>query len=61
MFLDLSLSIPEPPTTLVKCIEAFTAPEIMIEKDQYYCGKCQGLQNATKQMFLELIPPVIRH
>ncbi|KAF2087166.1 cysteine proteinase [Saccharata proteae CBS 121410] len=46
------------PLELVDCLERFTAKE-KLAAAEYTCEKCGGQQNATKQLSIKRLPPVL--
>jgi ubiquitin carboxyl-terminal hydrolase 22/27/51 len=55
---SLNSSLNEEPTiTLEDCLNRFTIPEKISEK--YMCNNCNSYQDATKQLSLKTLPPVL--
>ncbi|KAI1303088.1 Ubiquitin carboxyl-terminal hydrolase 19 [Halotydeus destructor] len=45
--------------SLEGCLRAFTEPEVLTEQEAWYCPKCKKHQEATKQLQLWRLPPLL--
>ncbi|XP_062513728.1 ubiquitin carboxyl-terminal hydrolase 48-like isoform X2 [Corticium candelabrum] len=57
-FLELDLNI-QGKSNLQECIQDFLQEEKLEGEDQYYCSQCLRKQNATRQIAMESLPPVL--
>uniref|UniRef100_A0A6B2KZN0 Ubiquitin carboxyl-terminal hydrolase n=1 Tax=Arcella intermedia TaxID=1963864 RepID=A0A6B2KZN0_9EUKA len=57
-FQDLSLEISHL-NTLEKCLDHFTAPEILEKKNAYACQKCKTLTRASKRLTIHSPPAIL--
>jgi ubiquitin carboxyl-terminal hydrolase 48 len=57
-FLELDLNIQDK-ANLQECIQDFLQVERLEGDDQYYCSQCMTKQNATRQIAIESLPPVL--
>jgi len=45
--------------SLDKCLDLFTSPETLGDKDLWMCHKCHVLRNASRQTFFWKVPPLL--
>jgi len=62
-FMSLSLPIPgernTSKVTLYQCLDAFVKPEVLEKSEMWNCPRCKTLRQATKQLSLSRLPPVL--
>ncbi|BFZ61952.1 hypothetical protein YB2330_003030 [Saitoella coloradoensis] len=57
-FLDLSIDIEEH-TSITACLRAFSASEMLCEKNKFHCDRCNTLQEAEKRMKVGRLPRIL--
>ncbi|KAI0306325.1 hypothetical protein B0F90DRAFT_1688970 [Multifurca ochricompacta] len=57
-FLEIEVNL-EDNTTLENCIEVLLQSETLSGENKYHCSKCQSLEDATRQLILQKLPPVL--
>ncbi|KAF9914932.1 hypothetical protein BX616_007272 [Lobosporangium transversale] len=57
-FYELLLNIKDN-CTLLDCLEEFIEPEELLGADQYSCSTCGSLQDATRRVRIDKLPPVL--
>ncbi|GAO52656.1 cysteine proteinase [Saitoella complicata NRRL Y-17804] len=57
-FLDLSIDIEEH-TSITSCLRAFSASEMLCEKNKFHCDRCNTLQEAEKRMKVGRLPRIL--
>ncbi|KAI0321663.1 hypothetical protein OF83DRAFT_1168297 [Amylostereum chailletii] len=57
-FLELELNL-ENKTSIDSRLQALLQPEILSGDNQYRCSRCDSLQDATRQVVLRKLPPVL--
>ena len=50
-YFHLSVTV-EQNTSLTHCLKKYIGKELLRNKDKFYCGKCNALQEAEKQLDL---------
>jgi ubiquitin C-terminal hydrolase len=61
-FLDLSLPIPHDGSqgcSLIDCLKAFTATEVLDQAEAYFCEHCKAHRQAAVQLSLRRCPPIV--
>jgi ubiquitin carboxyl-terminal hydrolase 48 len=46
-------------TDVQYCFDRYTKPEELVGENQYWCEKCQRKQDATRRVYLSVLPPVL--
>ncbi|CAB5182910.1 unnamed protein product [Rhizophagus irregularis] len=57
-FLDLSIDI-EQNSSVTSCLRQFSASEMLVHQDKFFCDVCCGLQEAEKRMKIKKLPNVL--
>ena len=57
-FLDLSIDL-EQHSSVTSCLQNFSAPEMLCERNKFHCDKCGGLQEAEKRLKFKRLPKVL--
>ncbi|KAI0293067.1 hypothetical protein BC826DRAFT_1016774 [Russula brevipes] len=57
-FLEIELNL-EDNASLESCIEVLLQPETLSGDNKYWCSRCQSLEDATRQLILQKLPPVL--
>ena len=57
-FLDLSIDL-EKNSSVTSCLRAFSASEMLCERNKFHCDTCGGLQEAEKRMKIKRLPKVL--
>ncbi|RPA86890.1 cysteine proteinase [Ascobolus immersus RN42] len=57
-FLDLSIDL-EKHTSVTSCLRAFSASEMLCERNKFHCDGCGGLQEAEKRMKIKRLPRIL--
>ncbi|KAH9173623.1 cysteine proteinase [Lactarius sanguifluus] len=57
-FLEIEVNL-EDNATLESRIDVLLQPETLSGDNKYYCSKCQSLEDATRQLVLRRLPPVL--
>lgn len=57
-FLDLSIDV-EKNSSVTSCLRAFSASEMLCERNKFHCDSCGGLQEAEKRMKIKRLPKVL--
>ncbi|TGZ85137.1 cysteine proteinase [Ascodesmis nigricans] len=57
-FLDLSIDLAKN-SSVTSCLRAFSASEMLCEKNKFHCDTCGGLQEAEKRMKIKRLPKVL--
>ncbi|CAO3575229.1 unnamed protein product [Mortierella alpina] len=58
VFYELLLNIKNN-CTLMDCLEEFVEPELLVGEDRYACSTCGSLQDASREIKLQALPPVL--
>ncbi|KAF9956174.1 hypothetical protein BGZ72_002955 [Mortierella alpina] len=58
VFYELLLNIKNN-CTLMDCFEEFVEPELLVGEDRYACSSCGSLQDASREIKLQALPPVL--
>ncbi|KAI9508309.1 cysteine proteinase [Russula earlei] len=57
-FLEIEVNL-EDNASLESCIEVLLQPETLSGDNKYRCSRCQSLEDATRQLILQKLPPVL--
>ncbi|KAF8503303.1 cysteine proteinase [Russula emetica] len=57
-FLEIEVNL-EDNTSLESCIEVLLQSETLTGDNKYRCSRCQSLEDATRQLILQKLPPVL--
>ncbi|CAI2176478.1 16042_t:CDS:10 [Funneliformis geosporum] len=57
-FLDLSIDI-EQNSSVTSCLRSFSASEMLVHQNKFFCDVCCGLQEAEKSMKIKKLPNVL--
>ncbi|RIA88958.1 hypothetical protein C1645_825518 [Glomus cerebriforme] len=57
-FLDLSIDI-EQNSSVTSCLRQFSASEMLVHQDKFFCDMCCGLQEAEKRMKIKKLPNIL--
>lgn len=58
-FMELTLEIERPDTTLSRCLLAFSKKELLDADNKFFCGGCNSYQEAQKWVDIKQAPPVL--
>ncbi|KAH9998092.1 cysteine proteinase [Russula compacta] len=57
-FLEIEVNL-EDNASLESCIDVLLQPETLSGDNKYRCSRCQSLEDATRQLILQKLPPVL--